>query len=269
MMINKVQAASIVMLMALFTVPSLAIPGNSQPRCYQADLILDDTVYGHAKLWVSGNANFLEIEIEDFPYSGTYEIKLFKDYYSDFVAGDLEIEDGDGEDKYKIPYQDPDFKVLIYSEDYELVSGDWIECEIPEKNLKVKISPQTLNLKSKGKWVTVKVTVPTDPEPTDFELWVGEDGPIPSSWTKVAPGHVMIKFSRVELQELCEEGSVEVTLTFKIGEETIELSDVIRVIHGGNQEPTQTHQANNKVKSNNGKANRKSNGKAKGKNKGN
>jgi len=278
MMVNRLQAATVLMLTALFTVPSLAFPGESQPRCYQAELLYEDTRYGLVKFWVSGDASFLEIEIEGFGHPGLYDVELFMDYYSDFVAGEIDIDDdGDGEEKYKIPFRDPDFLVRVTDGEHTLVSGEWVECEIPEKPVEVKVSPQTLNLKSQGKWVTVKVTVSTTPEPTDFELRVGDSDPLTPSSVKVAPGHVMLKFSRSGLAELCEEGSTEVTISFKIGDDTVELSDVIRVINEGNQEAASTQQQNKKqpksqgagsAQQNNNKA-KKNNGKAKGKNKGN
>jgi hypothetical protein len=272
-MINRLQAASVLMLAALVTVPSLAFPGDSQTRCYQAELFYEDTSYGLASLWVSGAASFLEIEIEGFGHPGPYDVELFMDYYSDLVAGEIKIDgDGDGEEKYKIPFRDPEFTVRVTDGEYTLVSGEWVECEVPEKPVDVKVSPQTLNLKSMGKWVTVKVTVPTDPEPTDFELTVGDGEPLTPSSVKVAPGHVTLKFSRAGLAEICEQGSTEVTIWFKIGDETVELTDVIKVINEGNQESASAHQHNNnqgaasaQQSKNKAKTN---NGKAKGKNKG-
>ena len=270
MMINKVQAASIVMLMTLFTVPSLAFPGGSETKCYHTELFYGDTSHGVAKLRVSGGGSILEIEIKEFLHQGLYNVELIKNYYSSYVAGELDIdEEGNGEGEYVIPYIDPDFIVRITDGEYSLVSGEWVECEHPVKPDKVKVSPQTLNLKSMGKWVTVKITIPTDPEPTDYELRVGESTPIEPVSVKVALGHVTLKFSRAELMDLCEEGSTEVTISFKIGEDTIELRDIIKVINEGNQEATPAHQVNNQIKSNNGKSKGKSNGKANGKNKGN
>jgi len=142
-MVNRLQAASVLMLAALFTVPSLAFPSESQPRCYQVELFYEDTSYGLASLWVSGAASFLEIEIEGLGHPGLYDVMLFMDYYSDFVAGEIEIDDdGDGEERYKIPFRDPKFTVRVTDGDYTLVSGEWVECETPEKPVEVKVSPQ-------------------------------------------------------------------------------------------------------------------------------
>jgi hypothetical protein len=39
------------------------------------------------------NEYFLEVEINELVYPGVYEVHLFKDYYSNFVAGTIEIDD--------------------------------------------------------------------------------------------------------------------------------------------------------------------------------
>ena len=125
-----------------------------------------------------------------------------------------------------------------------------------------KISPSTLNLESNGNWVTVKILYPVgDNEPSDFKMYVDGDFIEPTS-VKISPQHITLKFSRAELQEICDEGEVRVNLSFKIGDQTIELSDTIRVIKkGNNHEATSTLGNSEKTKSNNGKA--------KGKNKNN
>ena len=119
---------------------------------------------------------------------------------------------------------------------------------MPEKTLEVKVSPQTLNLKSKGNWVTVKITIPTEPEPSEFKLKIDDSEPISPASIKISPNQIILKFNRAELAELCSEGSSVVTITFKVGDETIELSDIIKVINEGNQEANSNHQANNQVK---------------------
>ena len=63
-----------------------------------------------------------------------------------------------------------------------------------------------------------------------------------------------MKFSRKELQELCEEGVNQVTSSFKISDETIELSNLISAIHEEDVETYMTNQGKDKAKSNNEKA---------------
>ncbi len=81
---------------------------------------------------------------------------------------------------------------------------------------------------------------------------------------KINPKHITLKFSRAELQELCVPGDNTVSISFTLGDESVELSDTIKVINNGqNQEQVQTSSNGN-----NGKPKTKTNnGKAKGKNK--
>ncbi|MFC1803944.1 hypothetical protein ACFL0D_08280 [Thermoproteota archaeon] len=263
MKLNRIQLASVLTLFMLFTAPSLAFPGDLEPSCYQAELFYDGLDYGKVKLMVSSNENLLEVEVEEFMHPGKYSVQLFKDYYSDFVAGMIEInEDGNGKAVFEIPFHSPDFTVNVENGEYVLASGEWIECEKTVKSVEVKVSPSTLNLKSMGKWVTVKITIPTDdPMPSDFKMYTNGD-PIEPESIKISKDHVILKFSRADLQEMCDEGEVEVKLSFKMGDQTIELSDTIRVINKGNKhEETSTRGNSEKTKSNNGKA--------KGKNKNN
>ena len=270
-MLKKAQIASVVMLIALFTVPILAQPWDPESGCYRAELYYEDTAYGIARLVVDDGESTLEIKIDDFIEAGTYEVLLFKDYYSNYVAGYIEIgEEMDGKATFSIPYMDPDFQVIIKKDSIELTSGDWIECVKPSKSLTIKVSPSTLNLKSNGKWITVKLWIQSADEPSDFSLSVNGETIEPAT-VKVQDGHVTLKFSREELQEICDEGDNLVTLSFKMGDETIELSDLIHANHKDDAEESTTNQSQGTPKSNNGKAKsgKSNNGKAKGKNKNN
>jgi hypothetical protein len=256
MKLSRIQAASILTLFMLFTVPSLAFSGDSKPSCYQAELLYDDIVYGKVKLIVSGNLNILEVEIEEFIHIGEFTVEIFKDYYSNFVAGTLEVDsDGNGRAVFEIPFHSPDFTVHVRRGENVLTSGEWVECEKLVLPMKVKVSPQSLNLKSMGKWVTVKITFPVgDLVPSDFKMTVN-GYTIDSYSAKISKNHIILKFSRAELQEICEEGEEDVILSFKIGDQTIELSDTIKVINKGkNIEETSVRGNSKKTKSNNGKA---------------
>ena len=254
MMFNKYQLASLLIVVALFTVPSLALPGSYESSCYRAELYYEGKLYGMTRLVVGGGESLLEIEIEDFIISGEYEVLLFKDYYSNFVAGYIEIdEDMDGKAIFNIPYIDPDFQVIIEKDNIELTTGDWIECEKPSKSFTMKVSPSTLNLKSNGNWVTVKIWIDSTNEVSEFTLNLNGETLEPET-VKVQDGHIILKFSRKELQELCEEGLNQVTLSFKIGDETIELSNLISAIHEEDVETYINNQGKGKAKSNNGKA---------------
>ena len=253
MKFDKVHTASFVLLVALLTVPSFAFPNGSGSSCYSANLSTGETEYGSAMLRIANNKAQLELEINGFPQSGDFEVALFKDYYSDFIAGTIELIDGEGKATFDIPFLDADFQVIIDT-DPQLRSTEWVECEPSVKPDTIKVSPTTLNLKSMGNWITITLRVSTDPMPTDFSLSVGESGSIEPLSVKVTGDHISLKFSREELQSLCSPGNNMVTLSFKIGEDNQVLSDVIKVINPGDNGNQATAQENNQDKSNNGKA---------------
>jgi hypothetical protein len=253
MILNRVQAASVLILATLFIVPSLAFPAYADV-CYRAELFYEESAIGWAKLIVSDGKQFLKVEIEDFSEPGVYEVLLFKDYNGDYVAGNIEInEEGDAEDKFEIPYMNPDFQVIIKKEETEIRSGDWVECEKPKDHLSVKVSPSTLNLKSKGKWVIVKVGIQPETNPNDYKMILnGEEIPVYS--VKETGNHITLKFSREDVQKYCAEGENIITISFKIGDNTIELTDSIRVIHGENMNTAQIQKGQNGDKAYKGKA---------------
>ncbi|TFH13819.1 hypothetical protein E4H04_11330 [Candidatus Bathyarchaeota archaeon] len=253
MMLKRVQAACVLLLFALFVVPSFAFPDGVNPRCYSAELFYEDTSYGMVKLLVSGDESRIMVEIEDFIESGEFEVLLFKDYYSSFVVGSLEIdEDIRGEATFTLPYRDPDFQVIVKKGVIELRSGEWAECEKPDKSVRVKVSPSALNLKSMGKWVTVNIRIQSDSEPKDYTMIINGGSLDPYS-VKVNGDHVSLKFSREDIQSLCVAGKNMVTISFKIGDETVTLTDIIKVIHERNHEAASPQQEGGKGKMNNSK----------------
>ena len=62
MILNRVQAASVLILATLFIVPSLAFPANADV-CYRAELFYEESAIGWAKLIVSDGKQFLKVEI--------------------------------------------------------------------------------------------------------------------------------------------------------------------------------------------------------------
>ena len=253
MRFNKMQVLGLLLVLGMVTVPSLAFPNNSKTGCYTAELTDAGETYGNVKLLIKPDGSRLIVEVENY-VPGDYEVVLFKDYYSDLVLGNLTIRnDGAGKGSFNCPLQEPDFIVYVESDTHTLTSGDWVECEMPNQ---VKISPSTLNLKSNGKWVTVKIMM-DDPIPEGFELTVN-GAPVEYEITSESPNHVIVKILRSDLQALCESGVNSITISYMSGGEPVQYSDTFRVINMGN--PHQTV-AQEKVKVNT------NNGLAKGKNK--
>jgi len=134
--------------------------------------------------------------------------------------------------------------------------------------LSVDVNPDTLNLRSNGRWITVRITPPSGRtadqiDITTLMLWVdGEvDGEgVPALWGNVQDGVMMAKFDRASLQEIVKEGeSVEIRVTGEYTNGTgFEGYDTIRVIKPGKGRfwPFETSENDNK---NSGKGSSKNN----------
>ena len=137
---------------------------------------------------------------------------------------------------------------------------------VQETRLTVSVHPRTLNLRSGGRWITVKITLPAGVDPQDLDitavrLWVDGEALEPL-WGEACDDCVMIKFSRDELQELVSPGEeVEITVTGELpGGGSFEDTDTITVINPGNGNVKAT-QKQNRGNSNNGKGPKDNRGK--------
>jgi hypothetical protein len=110
---------------------------------------------------------------------------------------------------------------------------------VRETEFKVEIHPETLNLRSRGKWVTVYLTFPDSESTEDLEIEdIGleingvELEPV---WGRVFDGVLMLKFSRSELQEAIDEpGVYEIVVSREYADgSSFEGSDTIRAISPG------------------------------------
>ncbi|MHC4365643.1 MAG: hypothetical protein ACYSTJ_09265 [Planctomycetota bacterium] len=158
----------------------------------------------------------------------------------DANGGDWEIFYFDGESVHQVTdndYNDIGPEVsqsLIVWQSWD--GNDWeISSAIIPAPVGLKVSPQTLNLGSKGKWITVQVRLPAGYNRSEV---VGSSllllGEVPASKVQKGNGSrkVMVKFSRSAVQALLAPGAaVEVTLTGELEDGTpIAGSDTIRVI---------------------------------------
>jgi len=107
--------------------------------------------------------------------------------------------------------------------------------------VEVDIKPETLNLKSKGKWITAHIELPDGYSAEDVDVSsIRLNGVVP-----VAVKHgekagfhahiedddeLMVKFDREAVQALVGVGEVTLTITGKVGGVPFEGSDTIRVI---------------------------------------
>lgn len=107
----------------------------------------------------------------------------------------------------------------------------------------ININPDTLNLKSKGRWITCIIELPEgysveDIDVSTIRLLVDNDNvaadPRP---TGIGGRKLMVKFSRSAVQAIVDIGEVELTVTGLVNNVSFEGSDTIRVIKPGKEPP--------------------------------
>lgn len=159
------------------------------------------------------------------------------------------------------------------------------EFNVTATGIEVKVTPVTLNLKSSGKWVNVKIKLPEGMNTNDFEV---EDVcvsilgiELTPEWYQAGQESIVLKFNRTHVQELAEgSDTLDVTVTGTINGESFAETDTIRIINPGNKNQNkEAHQiqsqtgkdpknkANNASNAKGPKPNKENNGKAKGRNK--
>jgi len=109
--------------------------------------------------------------------------------------------------------------------------------EGPEIEATIDIDPDTLNLQSKGKWITCYIRLPEGYYATDVLLGsIRLEYQIEPECTRVNEEEqvVMAKFSRSIVQDILDVGDVELTISGKLTDGTIfEGTDIVRVIDKG------------------------------------
>jgi hypothetical protein len=101
----------------------------------------------------------------------------------------------------------------------------------------VDVVPDTVNLRSKGKWLSCKIWLPEDYNVADVNsetVFIEDEIPAEWIWFNEEQNVVMAKFARSQLQEILEPGEVELTVTGFLADGTyFEGKDTIRVIDKG------------------------------------
>ena len=102
----------------------------------------------------------------------------------------------------------------------------------------VDIVPDTLNLKSNGRWITCFIQLPEGYDVVDISscnILLGVGIEAESIQADGKRQFAMAKFSRSEVQNYLDPGEVELTVIGKLSDETrFEGTDIIRVIDKGN-----------------------------------
>jgi len=103
----------------------------------------------------------------------------------------------------------------------------------------VNIEPDTLNLQSKGNWITCHIRLPEDYSTADIDPdSIFLEDIVSADSLQINNDVAIVKFSRSEVQDILSAGECELTISGELIDETIfEGSDTIRVINNGGGKP--------------------------------
>ena len=225
---------------SILVVPTLAFPGQGPKATkYTADLIYNDVVYGKATFNTNpeNNGYELEVEVEECTLlaDSTVDVFLHQNYYNMIHIGELLIDsEGDGSDSFNTDFMVNEFTLLVEGDITLSTENGWQEWVKPSKEMVLNVSPSTLNQKSNGNWVTLKVFVPVGSEVTDVTIYV-DDVEINDYILTLKDGQITVKLSRSELVSIAEPGEAEIQLTFNLNGAPVQLLATIHVIKMGVQ----------------------------------
>ena len=94
----------------------------------------------------------------------------------------------------------------------------------------VDIDPNTLNLGSKGNWVTAYIGLPEGFDPADIDISTVTLEGLAAVRGEVQGDVLMVKFDRADLEAMLQPGDVTLHVTGTVGDVSFEGSDTIRVI---------------------------------------
>jgi formylglycine-generating enzyme required for sulfatase activity len=125
----------------------------------------------------------------------------------------------------------------------------------PAFEVEVEITPHTLNVQSKGKWITCHVWMPEGYDVTDVSsdsVLLEDEIPADWIWFDEEQQVIMVKFSRSALQELLADietpAEVELVVSGELSDGTIfEGTDTIRVIDKGKRRNNSPGRAGRRV----------------------
>jgi hypothetical protein len=100
----------------------------------------------------------------------------------------------------------------------------------------IDIDPDTLNLKSKGRWITCYIDLPDGHDVNDINIsTIILEDTFPAEWGDTQGDTLMVKFDRSEVEDMLSPGTYNLKVTGKLtdGTEFEGYSDEIRVIDPG------------------------------------
>jgi len=184
-----------------------------------------------------------EIAIEGKYFTEEEDIKVTVTFNDEEVGTYYTEEDGSFEGTFLVPdVAAGDYTVT--AEDEEGLSAEApfkvLPPVVPPEELTVNIHPETLNLKSKGRWITCLIKPPADYDVEDIDvdtvvLCYGDEEVEVDRWN-IEGNVLMVKFDRSKVAEVLagvENKEVELTIKAEVDGETFEGTDTIRVISPG------------------------------------
>ena len=143
-------------------------------------------------------------------------------------------------------YSTPATSISISPDSKTIIVGSWdhnvyafYPYALPVVTATVNIAPETLNLISKGKWITAYIELPEGYDASDIDiLSVRLNGEIPAELHPTEIGDydedgipdLMVKFGRQDLIAILSVGEATLTITGEVNGISFEGSDTIRVI---------------------------------------
>lgn len=107
--------------------------------------------------------------------------------------------------------------------------------EVPFK-ISIDINPNTLNLKSKGTWITCHINLPTGYDINDIDISsIMLEDTIAAEWGNIQGETLMVKFDRSEVKNMLSPGTYNLKVTGELVDGTVfeGYSDEIQVIDPG------------------------------------
>lgn len=115
---------------------------------------------------------------------------------------------------------------------YDYATIKYSQQQIPQPT--IDIGPNTLNLKSKGKWITCYISLTDDYDVKDIDIsTILLEDTIPAEWGDIQGDILMVKFDRSEVEDMLSPGTYNLKVTGELldGTKFEGYSDEIRVIN--------------------------------------
>jgi len=184
-----------------------------------------------------------EITIEGKHFTEEEDIEVTVTFNDEEVGTCYTEEDGSFEGTFLVPeVAAGDYTVTAKDEEDLSAEAPFklLPPVVPPKVLTVEIHPETLNLKSKGRWITCLIKPPADYDVEDIDvdtvvLCYGDKKVEVDRWN-IEGNALMVKFDRSEVAEMlagAKNGEVKLTIKVKVDGKPFEGTDTIRVISPG------------------------------------